>query len=289
MEGGKWVWKQNPTREEIENSNILSMFKVRARNFSPGLPFYPLPFRTETGSIMFPPEIVGGRYMRDDVIAAYKWFDHFNGCGKLTNLGVHRERPEMIVSEALFFVPGDERSRPLSFIQGLFDWRASLPKGDMRGQVIKLGINSIYGKFAQRVGKPGEPPSYGSLWYAAAITAGTRRKLMEAALCDPKAVIAFATDAVFSTRALPINVPERKILGEWEFQGGATGSFVQSGVYSIREYEKDKETGKPKLKTASRGFSPNHDGINVAQDFADALDQDLFVDVPSIGERAAMR
>jgi hypothetical protein len=78
----------------------------------------------------------------------------------------------------------------------------------MRGQVIMLGINSVYGKFAQRVGKRGEPPAYGSLWYAAAITAGTRRKLLQAALSDPSAIIAFATDAVFSTRALPSTFPK---------------------------------------------------------------------------------
>jgi hypothetical protein len=138
------------------------------------------------------------------------------------------------------------------------------------------------GKFAQRVGQLGEPPAYGSLWYAGAITAGTRRKLMEAALSDAKAVIAFATDAIFSTKPLPIHVPERKILGEWEFLGGEAGSFVQSGVYTIRETKKDETTGKPKLKTASRGFSPKDDSMDVAHDFADALDQDLFVDVPSV-------
>jgi hypothetical protein len=130
------------------------------------------------------------------------------------------------------------------------------------------------------VGKRGEPPAYGSLWYAAAITAGTRRKLLEAALCDPSAIIAFATDAVFSTRALPIHVPERKILGEWEFEPGGFASIAQSGFYSIRKRE-EMHGDKPKLlKIASRGFSPNKNATEVAQDFADALDQDLFVNVP---------
>ncbi len=150
--------------------------------------------------------------MRDDVIAAFEYVDRFNELEKLAHWGLYAEGPQLIVSERLFFVPGDETSRPLTFIKNLFDWRASLPKNDMRGQVIKLGINSGYGEFGQRVGKGGEPPAYGSLWYAAAITAGTRRKLLEAALCDPSAIIAFATDAVFSTRALPLRVPERKIL-----------------------------------------------------------------------------
>jgi hypothetical protein len=44
MEGGKWVYKKNPTREEIENSNILSMFKFRTRNFSPRFEILPFVF-----------------------------------------------------------------------------------------------------------------------------------------------------------------------------------------------------------------------------------------------------
>jgi DNA polymerase type B, organellar and viral len=274
MEGGRWIWKANPTRNEIENSNIFSMFKVQTRNFTGDLPFYALSFRTENRSIMFPPNIVGGRYMRDDIIAALNHFDYFNERDQLAHFGIYREGPQLVVSEAMFFVPGDETSRPLSPIRGLFDWRASLPKNDMRGQVIKLGINSIYGKMAQRVGKAGEPPAFGSLWYAAAITAGTRRKLMEAALADPKAVIAFATDAVFATRKLSIHVPERKLLGEWEFEEGNSASAVQSGVYTIHKGSK--------LKTASRGFTPNEDKMNVGETFADALDRDLFVNVPEI-------
>jgi DNA polymerase type B, organellar and viral len=210
MEGGKWIWKKNPTRAEVEGANILSVFKVKTRNFNPKLPFYPLPFRTETGSIMFPPEIIAGRYMRDDVIAAFKWFDYWNGRGELCDYSRFKEPPQIIVEEAMFFIPGDPNSRPLAFIKTFFDWRASLPKDDMRGQVLKLGINSIYGKFAQRVGKAGEPPTYGCLWYAAAITAGTRRKIIEGALTKPRAVAGIATDALFSDQLLPLDVPARK-------------------------------------------------------------------------------
>ena len=31
MGGGQWIYKKNPTREEVENSNILSMFKIKTR------------------------------------------------------------------------------------------------------------------------------------------------------------------------------------------------------------------------------------------------------------------
>ena len=86
-ESGKWVRKINPTRDEIEKSNILSMFKVRTRGFATDLPFYPLPFRTERKSIMFPPEIFAGRYMRDDVIAAFEYADRFTELKQLAHWG----------------------------------------------------------------------------------------------------------------------------------------------------------------------------------------------------------
>jgi hypothetical protein len=101
----------------------------------------------------------------------------------------------------------------------LFDYRAKLVKADKkdaRGQVIKLDINAVYGKFAQRIGRRGKPPKYGSLWFAAAITAGTQRKLVEAALTNPDAAIAFATDGLFTDKPLDVYVPEQKILGEWK-------------------------------------------------------------------------
>ncbi len=42
------------------------------------------------------------------------------------------------------------------------------------------------------------------------------------------------------------------------------------------------QSDKPKLlKIASRGFSPNKNAADVAQNFADALDRDLFVNVPT--------
>ena len=103
---------------------------------------------------------------------------------------------------------------------------------------------------------------------------------MEAALTDPKAVIAFATDAAFSTRALPLlDVPEQKILGEWEFEEGAGVSVVQSGVYTIRQRKIDEKTGKNKVKIASRGFTVK-DGDKMGETFADAFEREMFVDIP---------
>jgi hypothetical protein len=68
--------------------------------------------------------------------------------------------------------------------------------------VIKLLLNSIYGKLAQFVGERGKVPKTACPYYAAAITAYGRRRMVEAGLVDPYAIVFFATDGIVSTRPL---------------------------------------------------------------------------------------
>jgi hypothetical protein len=53
---------------------------------------------------------------------------------------------------------------------------------------IKLSLNSLYGKMAQKIGgSDGKPPGTANPWYAAAITSWCRRRLLEACLANPQA------------------------------------------------------------------------------------------------------
>jgi hypothetical protein len=52
MKGGRWEHVINPTREQVENASILSMFRVKLWGCRTDLPFYPLPYRTEGGSVV---------------------------------------------------------------------------------------------------------------------------------------------------------------------------------------------------------------------------------------------
>jgi hypothetical protein len=217
MEGGKWEYRKNPTREEIYQSNVLSMFRVETHNFKYDLPFYPFASRTKNGAIMFPAN-VKGIYMRDEVIGGFKWFDEFDRQGRLCNRLIHPDGPEIRVTEAMFFIPAtDEKS--FAFVRELFDLRASImakDKDDVRAVILKLAINSIYGKLAQSVGRKRVPPAFASPWMAAAITAGTRRMLVEAALTAPDSIVCFAADGIVSTTLLDVLVPPSKTLGHWE-------------------------------------------------------------------------
>jgi hypothetical protein len=256
------------------------MFEVKTHNYGHDLPFYALPYRTHTGSIMFPPN-VWGYYMRDHVIAAYKHFDTFMGMERLIDGRVYRNPPEIEIVRAWLFKPAIDH-KPLGFARMLFDYRAKLvkaDKNDSRGQVIKLDINAMYGKMAQRIGRKGQPPKYASLWYAAAITAGTQRQLMEAALTNPDAIVAFATDGIYSIAPLSVSIPAEKTLGKWEMEKGNGGSFIQSGVYTVHLLDKE---GVVKVKAKSRGFTPDNAEKKEGENYKDVLDRTLRQTIPAL-------
>ena len=278
MKDGYWEYIANPTREDVFNATAVGMFEVKTHNYATDLPFYALPYRTGSGSIMFPC-CVHGYYMRDHVIAAFKHYDTFTATKRLMDYSLYGKGPEIELCGAWIFHPRNT-VKPLAWIKDLFGYRLQLvmiDKKDSRGQVIKLCINAVYGKFAQRIGKRGEPPKYGSLWYAGAITAGTQRQLIEAALTKPDAIVAFATDGIYTTERLDVYVPKEKILGEWEMSRGDKGSFIQSGVYVV--HLKDKE-GKVEIKAKSRGFTPDKADRKEGETYTDVLDRTLTSSIP---------
>jgi hypothetical protein len=71
-------------------------------------------------------------------------------------------------------------------------------------------LASLYGKTAQRSGRG----PYCDVVAAGLITAITRARLIEAIGRDPESVVMLATDAVFSTRPLSLDIGDG--LGKWE-------------------------------------------------------------------------
>jgi len=243
--GGRWI---SHGETEIRDFDRLSVVRLRAQ-FVEGRPFYPLPFRTSNGAIFFPQEVYGS-YMVDEVLAAQRYIQAMGG--------------RIAIEKVWQFVPGRDE-KPFAFLKQMFDYRAQLPKTDITQIVIKLGINSVYGKLAQAVGQFGKAPTLASPWHAAAITAWTRARLLDAALHDPEAIVMLATDGIVSKRALPLEIPIRKTLGEWEAaelpQGGV---YVQSGVYAYAEPDGE-------WKAKSRGFRPSNIDGPVAEFIRDTI------------------
>ncbi len=158
------------------------------------------------------------------------------------------------VAEAVFFDSDPSEPRPYGFIPRLFAERARLKReepGNVTEQNIKLCLNSLSGKAAQSIGgSEDSPPATACPWYAAATTAGTRRRMIEAALHAPFDIVQFSTDGLVSLEPLPLDIGED--LGQWEYKRippGERAIFLQSGLYAY------KTEGDEKFTTKTRGMS----------------------------------
>ena len=265
LAGGEWASKPgtefrkgslSELRAAVEVASCLSMFKIRfqfptyeryhadARK-AVFIPFYPLPYRDKRGGILFPASGYGW-YTRDDVLAAIAWLERFVPDFPRSTSKQHR-MTAFEIEEAWIFQPGHEgraNERPFDFVRDRFVERRQIKEAadragryDIREKAIKLSLNSIYGKLAQSVGGDGEAPSVANPYYAAATTAYCRRRLIEAALIDPHAIVFFATDGIVSTRPLDGLARVRKQgdvvdLGDWEYFEADSGLFVMPGVYT---------------------------------------------------------
>jgi hypothetical protein len=243
MNDGDWREVSTPNRDSIYSANILSRylvhwnFPIRAKRKTKSpdrewTPFFPLPYRTKNNAILFP--ATGCAWvMRDDLIAGLEWIKAF---------GLRPKDHILIIERGLEFIPGND-VKPFAFAANLYEKRRQIkasPVYDIAEKAIKLSINSLYGKTAQKVGGDNfKPPGCANPHYAAAITAGTRRRMMEAALKAPYDIVMFATDGIVSTSKL-VGLPrvkrggDTKLLGDWEMDnipGG--GMFLQSGVYTF--------------------------------------------------------
>ena len=149
---------------------------------------------------------------------------------------------------------------PFEFVREMYDRRREWKlKGISAEKALKLALNSMYGKMAQRIGgayRDGrvEIPAWHQLEWAGWVTSAARAKLYRAILLNPSSVIATETDAIFTIS--PIDLPVSKNLGEWELTEFDNITYIQSGFYyaeqgdtltcKYRGLDKDRQTGEPK-------------------------------------------
>jgi hypothetical protein len=159
--------------------------------------------------------------------------------------------------------------KPFANIPELYELRKEyVAQGNGIEKVIKLILNSLYGKTAQSVGwserngMPQPPASQCFIW-AGLITSGCRAMILDGIMQPDADVVSIATDGILSrTRiaALDANAPREKILGKWDYGAVTDGYLFQSGVYTYlkpdpegKEQTRDGRPGKRVYKT--RGFS----------------------------------
>jgi hypothetical protein len=284
LAGGEWIRKPgteyrkgslSDLRAAVEAASCLSMFKIRFQfptyeRYDPDgrktvfIPFYPLPYRDKRGGILFPATGYGW-YNREEALEAISWLQRFVPDYPRPR-NKHQQMTVFEIEEAWIFKPGHEgraNQGPFDVVRDLFVQRRTIKEEadragryDIREKAIKLSLNSMYGKLAQSVGGDGEAPTVANPYYAAATTASCRRRLIEAALLDPHAIVFFATDGIVSTRPLDGLARVRKQgdvvdLGDWEYFEADSGLFVMPGVYTYGKVVYD-ETGARTIKPVTK-------------------------------------
>lgn len=132
------------------------------------------------------------------------------------------------------------KCKPLSWVEAVFAERVRLGKD--KGIPIKLGINALYGKLAQRKGAA----TYQNAVWAGLITAMTRAKLNDAIKrVGQHNVVMIATDAIYTINK-PAPVDRGDWLGQWGCEEYPHMFIVMPGLY----------WGPKRIKT--RGVSPKY-------------------------------
>lgn len=183
------------------------------------------PYRMKDGSIKFPLQGEGW-YWNPEIDVALKWF------------------PECVEVIEGYFLLENEPTLMSQTIPELYRQRLNYSNQGKLSEkwIIKILLNAMYGKFAQKVGRA----DFKNFCYAGLITSGTRAKLREAVIGNEKHIITFATDGIYSQKKLNLNHSNQ--LGGWSFTKYKRGSVIQSGIHLMEE-----TSGK--IRTKQRGYA----------------------------------
>ncbi|HEV7453949.1 MAG TPA: DNA polymerase [Candidatus Saccharimonadales bacterium] len=222
LQSGEFIRGQN----NYQSGLPFSLYRVRF-NFG-DCAMYPFFWRADNCSIFYPQEGEGW-YWAPEVEVAREAL----AAGVLTG--------ELTILDSYHFVTRNTVS-PFDFLPRLYEqrkqWKA---EGIGAEKVIKLAINSLYGKTAQQAGgeRTGGPPRYHQLEWAGYITSYTRAMLYRAMLpaLKDRNIIMCATDGIYSLQ--PLALPLGDQLGQWEYKQHDGITVVQSGVYWT--YQNGKE------------------------------------------------
>jgi len=260
LEHGRWI-ARNP-RQLAEDARQGALFLAWVSFTHPaGKPLCGLPVRQDNGKLFWPRE-GQGTYWSIELASAER-------------LGA-----AITYREGWLFRPGRCNCPGFDWVAAKYAERKQLDAIEAgRGKPLKLGINALYGKQAQRVGEP----TFGNFIHAGIITASCRAQLNDAIalsyrMGDPGAIVMLATDAVLSTR--PLRLPIGPGLGQWEEIEHGDVFIVQPGLYwggkrpKTRGLPSDvfKPETQKRFEAAWRKWFATHVAFRAAIDMVAALE-----------------
>ena len=172
----------------------------------------PLPVRLPNATIVFPRAGASGWWWRDEWLAA-------------------REGWKGLQFESAYVLRKECDCKPFEFIPAIFELRKQVGKDTGAGRILKLGMNSLYGKLAQTIGRA----QYASRVWAGMITSGTRAQVLRLMVRhrDLSNVLMIATDGLFSTERHVVD--KTIVLGGWERKEYPSITLVRPGIYWLGE------------------------------------------------------
>jgi DNA polymerase type B, organellar and viral len=213
---GHWRHNSNVNRNGIAEFGI---YRVSLRERF-GQPAGPLFCRDRRGNISYPWK-VDGWYWSPEIkamLAAY---------------------PELIecITEGWEYLGWE--SRPFAFVADVYETRRRMKRnGDGTQMALKLLLNSLYGKMAQRAGwkRTGKAPVWHQLEWAGWVTSFTRAQLYSVmSKLEQSELIAVETDGLFSTLSPEdIGIVDSSELGQWKATPIDELIYLQSGFYAKR-------------------------------------------------------
>lgn len=242
--GGEWRHVTGfPTDRPPQEFSVWQTCYMDRRTPAPARP-QPLPHRDPRKEITYPPMVRGWYWLPEMYAARY--------AARMTGASVQ-------VVEGWEWWPAREPKveYPWSFMHDMYVTRARLKaQGNPLEMPFKLGLNSMYGKMAQRAGWDQEthaPPRSHTLPIAGYVTAWCRARMMKVIQdilrVNPDGVIAVETDGVFTT--VPpeqLGITPSAELGAWSCDVYDELMYVQNGVYLLRR-------GDKWVKVKARGMS----------------------------------
>lgn len=141
--------------------------------------------------------------------------------------------PGLTIHEGWEFHEENDDDRPFAWLAENYAIRKRYKaEGNPAQLALKLQMNSMYGKMAQRVGWNEEkrlPPKWHQLEWAGWVTSYCRSMVFRAALYSGTDLVAFETDAVFTTRDISAHLEIGDELGLWEMTTYDDFVYLQSG------------------------------------------------------------
>ena len=131
-------------------------------------------------------------------------------------------------------------TRPFAWVKDLYNQRQELKaKGIGAQRALKLVLNSLYGKMAQRVGweRSKGPPRWHQLCWAGYVTSATRAQLYAILNRIPREyLIGVETDGIYtSADPISLGLNDSTALGMWKLEEIDEIAYAQSGVYYYRQ------------------------------------------------------